>query len=310
MAKQKGRRLPPAVTSFLRDLAVALLLVAIVFAALIAFARAWPPMVVVESGSMQHSDTESSLGVVDTGDIVVVQAAPLRQDIVTYVQGRATGYTTYGDFGDVTVFRDPDVEGRWIIHRALVFLAWNEETMGFDVPELESLVRGRDWDSNAATAYGLHRGHFILLRDVGFRHRDVMIIMDSFLAQVDPTNCPDACGGYVTMGDNNAPRIDEDLVFPGLVLGRARGEVPWFGLLKLTLAGNFAWGDRRAPSSSWTFLTVALVVLVALPIGLDVGLSLASRRSDEEPANPGESREEASGEGEHGSSEEGEDAAK
>ncbi|MFQ6013669.1 MAG: hypothetical protein ACE5LS_08555, partial [Thermoplasmata archaeon] len=211
MPQEEARRLPPSLVSFMRDLAVAFLLVAIVFAALFAFARTWPPMVVVESGSMQHSNTESFFGVVDTGDIVIVQTAPLRRDIATYVQGRAAGYATYGDFGDVIVFQDPDPaapEGRWIIHRALVFLAWNETDMGFDIPTLESLERGIDWDSNAATPFGLGPGDSVVLMDVGFRQRDVTLRIDQFYGDRDPEDCPSSCEGYVTMGDNNAPSYD------------------------------------------------------------------------------------------------------
>ncbi|MFQ6013116.1 MAG: hypothetical protein ACE5LS_05680 [Thermoplasmata archaeon] len=312
MPQRAARRLPPALVSFLRDLAVAFLLVAIVFAGLFAFARTWPPMVVVESGSMQHSNGESFLGVVDTGDIVVVQTAPRRQDIATYVQGRAVGYANYGDFGDVIVFQDPDgPPGRWIIHRALVFLAWNETDMGFDIPTLESLERGRDWESNAATPYGLGRTDVVILKNVGFRQREVTLRMDAFFDDRDPLDCPTSCEGYVTMGDNNAPSYDQDLVFQGLILGRARGELPWFGLLKLSFAGDFAWGDVRAPANSWSALTVSLVVLIAGPIGLDVGLSLlAARRGDEEAANPKEPGKEADREGDKGPPEEEEASAK
>ncbi|MFQ5907339.1 MAG: hypothetical protein ACE5JE_00705 [Thermoplasmata archaeon] len=290
MPKEEARRLPPSLVSFLRDLAVAFLLVAIVFAALFAFARTWPPMVVVESGSMQHSNTESLLGVVDTGDIVVVQTAPHRQDVATYAQGRAAGYTTYGDFGDVIVFQDPDgPAGRWIIHRALLFLAWNETVMGFDIPTLESLERGRDWDSNAATPFGLGPSDTVVLMNVGFRQREVTVRINDFFADRDPQDCPASCEGYVTMGDNNAPSYDRTLVFQGLILGRARGELPWFGLLKLTFAGPFAWGDARAPANSWSALTLSLVLLVAGPVGLDIGLSvLATRRKKRKPTNPGD----------------------
>ncbi len=308
MPLEKARRLPRSVVNFLRDLAVAFLLVAIVFGALFAFARTWPPMVVVESGSMQHSDDMSFLGVVDTGDIVVVQTAPHRQDVATYVNGRAVGYTTYGDYGDVIVFQDPDgPPGRWIIHRALVFLAWNETADGFDIPTLESLERGRDWDSNAATPYGLGPGDTVVLLQVGFRQRDVTLRINDFLPDRDLLDCPSSCEGYVTMGDNNAPSYDQDLVFQGLILGRSRGELPWFGLLKLTFAGPFAWGDIRAPANSWTALTVSLVLLVAAPIGLDVGFSLLTSRRKRAVDNPGADGEEAPPEADEDPPEEGEE---
>src|SRR5437667_9762340 len=54
---------------------------------------------------MQHADHESVLGVIDTGEMVFQQAAPTRADVVTYLEGRAGGYSTYGDYGDVIIFR-------------------------------------------------------------------------------------------------------------------------------------------------------------------------------------------------------------
>ncbi|MFQ5919347.1 MAG: S26 family signal peptidase [Thermoplasmata archaeon] len=309
MPQEEARRLPRSLVNFLRDLAIAFLLVAIVFGALFAFARTWPPMVVVESGSMQHGTSESFIGVVDTGDIVVVQTAPLRQDVATYVNGRAAGYTTYGDYGDVIVFQDPDgPPGRWIIHRAVVFLAWNETANGFDIPTLASLDRGRDWDSNAATPFGLGAGDTVVLMEVGFRQREVTLRIDDFLSDRDLQDCPASCEGYVTMGDNNAPSYDQDLVFQGLLLGRSRGELPWFGLLKLTFAGPFAWGDARAPANSWTALTVSLILLIVVPIALDLGLSLLGSRREKAADNPGEHGKEAPPETDEGPEEGSEEA--
>ena len=43
----------------------------------------FPPMVVVESGSMKHTD-EGSLGSIDPGDLVLVMN-PNRVDIITFV---------------------------------------------------------------------------------------------------------------------------------------------------------------------------------------------------------------------------------
>lgn len=284
MADPNARRLSPGVVNLLRDLAVAFLIVAVVFAALFAFARTWPPMVVVESGSMQHSNGQSFVGVIDTGDIVVVQDASRREDVVTYAQGRAVGHATYGDYGDVIVFRKPSMpEATPIIHRALLFLVWNEEAAGFDVPTLLDLDPAL-WDTSTGTPFGLGEGDFVRLRQVGFRSLDITFQIGPFLQQVDGTRCPAGCSGYVTMGDNNAPNYDQGLVLQELVLGRARGELPWFGLLKLVVSGGFGWGDPRAPPNSWTSLTVVLVLLVAGPIALDAVLTLVGRREDRREA--------------------------
>ncbi len=288
MAEEKGRRLPRGVVNLLRDLAIAFLLVAIVMAALFAYARVWPPMVVVESSSMQHSNSESSVGVIDTGDIVLVQNAPRRQDtrldITTYVVGRANNYTTYGDYGDVIIFRKFGRDDLTpVIHRAIMFLEWNASEGGFDIPSLQSLERGEDWTSNKDEPFGLGRGDFVELRDVTYKSLNIRFSFDPFVTFASRPDCPDPCSGYVTMGDNNAGGsggFDSWIVKDDWVLGRARGEVPWFGLLKLVIGGDFGWGDNRAPSNSWTSLTIALVLLVVGPLALDIVVSrLTSRRS-------------------------------
>jgi signal peptidase len=284
MEEEEGPGLSKGVVNLLRDLAVAFLLVAIVMASLFAFTRVWPPMVVVESSSMQHSSTESFVGVIDTGDIVLVQSVLGRRDVVTYVEGRASGYTTYGDYGDVIIFRKFGREDLTpVIHRAIMFLEWNETAQGFDVPSLLVLERGIDWDSNKPEPFGLGRGDHVVLKGVTFRSLDIVFRFDPFVSFATSASCPDPCSGYITMGDNNAAGsggYDSWIVKEEWVVGRARGEIPWFGLLKLVLSGQFSWGDRAAPANSWTSLTVALILLVVGPLALDVVFSFVlSRRS-------------------------------
>src|SRR3972149_7448127 len=70
-----------------RDIAVALLVVLIVFGIIFLYTQNWPPEVVVESRSMQARDTEGSIGVIDTGDIVLVPGAPAKANGVPWVEG-------------------------------------------------------------------------------------------------------------------------------------------------------------------------------------------------------------------------------
>src|SRR5712664_2169395 len=87
-----------------RDIGIAGILVAIVFGTMYAYTQVWPPVVVVESGSMQHSNSRAYLGVIDTGDLVLVQAIHSRSDVVTYIEGRVSGYEAYSNYGDVIIF--------------------------------------------------------------------------------------------------------------------------------------------------------------------------------------------------------------
>lgn len=290
MAEEKRRRIPEGVKGLLRDIAIAFLLVAIVMASLFAFTRVWPPMVVVESASMQHSKDEGFIGVIDTGDIVLVQSAPRRQDIITYVEGRSqsSGFSTYSDHGDVIIFA-PNGDRTMIplIHRALLALEWNETVEGFDIPTLLGLEQGVDWDSNRMEAFGLGRGDYVELRLVTYRKLTVRIQIDEYLSRATAQTCPENFCGFITMGDNNVGP-DAFLTRLDWIQGRARGEVPWFGLLKLVFSGGFGWGDSRAPANSWSSLTIAIVLLIAGPIAIDVVLSILSSRKERKGSNPKE----------------------
>ena len=265
--------------AWVRDIAIAVLIMAVVLAAIFAYTQVWPPLVVVESSSMQHGDTVSNIGVIDTGDLVFVQAAPSRADVITYVQGRATGYATYGDYGDVIIFRlarDPSATP--IIHRAILYVVPNGTALA-DVPDLAALPTS-EWTGfrsgvPTTSPYGLTA---VTIHGMGYEHN--LGITFNLAYFVSAFHQP----GYITMGDNNAhhacfpgndpcssPTPYDTLWFPaqGDLIGHARGEIPWFGLIKLLLAPTSScaqgWGDPCAPQNSWNDLALAIVVLIALP---------------------------------------------
>jgi len=100
-----------------------------------------PPFTVINSGSMQHSD-ESSIGTIDTGDMVIVKN-PDYQEITTYVEGSKTDYSKFGEYGDVIIYRSGD---RNIIHRAMLHMTLYETgivTQKWYIPELKDYD---DWD--------------------------------------------------------------------------------------------------------------------------------------------------------------------
>lgn len=276
-----------------RDVVTAVVIVVVFFGVLFAYARVWPPLVVVESESMQHSDSESFVGVIDTGDLVLVQSAPSRSSVVTWIQGRVTGHSTYGDYGDVIVFRRPGSPAADpVIHRAILYVVPNG-TGAYDVPDLRDLPssewegRGRGWEPRQSP-YALRE---LTIRGMGFR-RDLVITFNLTNLAAQPASFGQA--GYVTMGDHNAygsfgRGYDPNWVVPqGNLLGVARGELPWFGLLKLTFAPTgdccSSWGDPRAPRNSWDSLLMAIVVLVALPLVIEVvGWAWSRRQGSDEP---------------------------
>jgi len=193
----------------LRDALTMAVLVLLVFAALFAYTQRWPPLVSVESGSMMHGN-DATLGAIDTGDLVLLKSGVR---IVTYVEGRASGYLTYGDYGDVIVFLNPlaPYGADPIIHRPLFYVQPNGTA--FDVPALN-----------------LTRVTEVNLTGAGWRH-DLNLTV-----ALDRMESPRA--GYITMGDDNpyhsvSYSYDPWIVPVAYVLGVARGEVPGGGVLKL-----------------------------------------------------------------------------
>ena len=249
-----------------RDALVAGLIVAVFLGALYLYAGVWPPLVVVESSSMQHGSEASSLGVIDTGDMVFQQAASTRNSVITYIEGRANGYSTYGDYGDVIIFRRAGTATP-IIHRAIMYVNLHANLTA-DVPDI-LLLPTTDWLArNAAgpTLVPMYLKELTILH-MGYQHNLDL----TFNFGVPPI--PERTG-YVTKGDNNAdhdpfsgvPRLQD-------VQGRARGEIPWLGLVKLTIQPTDTccrtWGDMEAPKNSWDSLLVTLMFLVALPFILE-----------------------------------------
>ncbi len=269
--------------SWVRDIAIAVIIMVVLLGAIYAYTGIWPPLVVVESSSMQHSNSVSYLGVIDTGDLVLVQSAPARSDVVTYIEGRASGYSTYGDYGDVIVFRiarDPTATP--IIHRAIMYV--NPNGSYADVPDLMHLPtsqwQGYRYAQKVSGAFGLTS---VTILQMGWQHNlEITFNLAGFIASFG------GHPGYITMGDNNAynncvavngvcTQAPYDTGwFPSQsdIIGHARGEIPWFGLIKLLISpsGSCApqgWGDPCAPANSWSDLALAIVFLIALPFILE-----------------------------------------
>jgi signal peptidase len=274
----------------LRDVAIALLVVFLVFMALWAYSGVWPPIVVVESSSMQHDDFVSSVGVIDTGDLVIVQNTNLYTEIETYVQSQCSGHATYGDEGDVIIYNERGGGDKPIIHRALIWLEFNTTTNdSFNAPGLEcdKWVHGVNWWGQNAGGPASEPNNLImsLVLRLTSAHRNfnITINLSNLLTEIkaDPdwTN-----GGFIAMGDNN-DHPDGSLIKHEWIIGKARGELPWFGLIKLSVGGDIPWGKVCSASSergcasgdSWNSLIIALVVLIVVPIALDIGLGFYQR---------------------------------
>ena len=107
----------PAVR-FVRDLVSSALAVLLVGALLFAISGVWPPMVAVESGSMEPHLHRGDLVFVMDEDRFVPTSSVGGTGIVTTRSAAASGYRRFGDLGDVIVYKPDGGNQTPIIHRA------------------------------------------------------------------------------------------------------------------------------------------------------------------------------------------------
>ncbi len=261
------------VMALVQDVVVALVVVAIVLGSLYLYGGRWPPMVVVESESMQHDDELSFIGVIDTGDLTLVRTLENAGRPTTWVEGRESGYRTYSEFGDVIIYHKNGLfQTTPIIHRAIVRIEYDPVSGGFDVPTLGFEDVTESFTIEDFNSY--HNGR----REVIDLTIDVRTILNNFNANpnVDPH------GGIITKGDHNRevdqyslpawtgpgmpPEGVSRLVEPveeGWIVGVARGEIPWFGLIKLWARGQTA--AHPAPLNSGPNLIFSVALLLVAP---------------------------------------------
>ncbi len=285
---------------------VAVAIIVVILVGLYAYTQNWPPVYVVESDSMQHGSSDV-LGVINTGDLVLAQRIPLGQ-ITPYVVGVQTGYSTYGEAGDVILYNANGQGSTPIIHRAILFLEWDPVSSTYNATDISGLKCG-----NASGDYrtpgtptgcgvtGLNSSTSLDLFGVGWRSVSVTI----------PLN-PGVLGdhsGFLTMGDNNFEPSGcttaceglpdqlsglSQLVEPGWIVGVARGMIPWVGAVKLLIEGDAG----EVPSQSWQFLGLTVVGLILLAFGIHYALRAEGiedeRRREQEEADAEAEEEEAS----------------
>jgi len=247
-----------------KDVIISIIIVLVIFLSLYAYAQTWPPIVVIESGSMQHGDL-SHIGTIDTGDIVIVKKVYSADDVISYVEGRMKGYETYGDYGDVLIYK---CHGELIIHRAIVYLHWNGK---------EWKIRGFE---NGNYPKWLHvTKDYITIDNVGYAHKNIVINLQKLNPNVVGKE------GFITMGDHNLARFGPSaydqstsgfipicpyLVNYNMIVGVARGEIPWFGAIKLYLSHT---NVDEIPSNTKVDLVISIVVLVVGSIGIDYAIA-------------------------------------
>ena len=221
-----------------RDILSSVAIVAAVAFLLFGVSGIWPPLVAVESGSMEPN--------MQRGDLVfVVEEGRFAGDntiedtgVVTLERGQEAGYTKFGNPGDVIVFRpNGDPTQTPVIHRAHF---WVDE--------------GERWVETKASEE---------------------IVGDATCQEVP--SCPAPYAGFITKGDHNpgydqtGGGADTDIVKPDWITGKAQYRIPWLGHIRLTV-DRLLGGMIVPPASSSQLADTQPEPAAMTPAGLASGL--------------------------------------
>jgi signal peptidase len=205
----------PAV--YVRDVVTSVGAVLLVGLLLFAASGIWPPMVAVESSSMEPNMERGDLVFVMSEDRFVPDAAPTHDDESTGVvpadRAAELDYAEFNRPGDVIVYnRDGSSRYTPVIHRAMLWVEDGENWYGRANPDAVGNA-----DSCRALQY-----------------------------------CPAPHAGFITKGDNDATNAHYDQVTglsapvkPAWVIGTAEFRVPYLGQIRLLLQQSPAGSTAR-----------------------------------------------------------------
>ena len=227
-----------------------------------------PPFTVIESHSMQH-DTQSEIGVIDTGDLILVKS-PDKCDIVSYVEGTQNGYQSFGDYGNVIVYKRDT--GNPVIHRAFLWLEYNGDGT-WSAPSLENYSKlwtcseTSDWNHLEGTLTFYEVGNVVKNKVDG-----VEVVGKTLSINLSTL---EKKSGYLTVGDSvsntyfdQASSITHSLASKDNIKSVAWKEIPWLGSIKLMLNGHTSELNTWAANSKTILIElVATIIIAILAIG-------------------------------------------
>ena len=186
---------------FVRELLTSMATVAAVGLLLFGLSGVWPPMVAVESGSMEPSMQRGDLIFVTEPGRFAPDAARGDTGVVTYEVGEEVGYSTFNGYGSVVIYERGSGYGTPVIHRARFWVEegenWYDEA-------------NKDWIRGADNCEELQY-------------------------------CPAPHSGFITKGDNNGyydqVRDIRAPVKPEWLIGTARLRIPYLGHVRLGVSG-------------------------------------------------------------------------
>lgn len=108
-----------------KDIVSSVAIVAAIGLVLFAISGVWPPLVAIESGSMDPHMQKGDLVFLMENERLTSSDA-VAAGVVTHEVGQESGYTKFGDHGDVIVFRPNGQQRTPIIHRAHLYVEEGE----------------------------------------------------------------------------------------------------------------------------------------------------------------------------------------
>lgn len=110
-----------------REFLLSVCIVAIIGIILFSVSGIWPPMVAVESGSMEPNMQQGDLVFAVEEERYAAEFAVEGTGIVTHSVGEQEGYTTFGDAGDVLIYKPNGNSQTPVIHRAMFWVNDSED---------------------------------------------------------------------------------------------------------------------------------------------------------------------------------------
>jgi signal peptidase len=188
------------IISFIREVARTVFSVALVGLVIFSISGVWPPMVAVESGSMQPEMYRGDLIYVVEEHRFTPEVSYKKTGVVTHQIGAESGYKTFDGHGDVIIYKPHGDAGQTpVIHRARFWVNSSE-----------------NWYSKANPKY----------------------LDGDSCAEV--SNCPAPHSGFITKGDNNdyydQVKDISSPVRPDWIIGTAEIRIPDIGHIRLAVS--------------------------------------------------------------------------
>lgn len=293
--------------TLVRELVLAAGMITLLVLAMWAHTGSMPPLVVVESNSMQH-DSDGEIGTIDAGDLVLVHA-PEDNRIVTFAEATDSksdyyGYESLGMEGDVIIYeRNGESDSTPIIHRALF-----EIVIGQSVPaENQSQCEGGVfWEDVCITSWSVPGSDQVNVKEINLifdGENTGKYACEGIAAQhgsewFSVENYTPMNPGYITLGDNNDCNDDQGVfefaqglssIHSGMirpvqedwVIGISGAEIPWLGTVKLMVSGGDSPGVSQVPGQSFIFLILFVGAVLVAPIVIEPVIKRILRNSPE-----------------------------